>query len=91
MSAVGDNRRVVINDSSDAIIMHDSSALRVIHTSSASNLRVISQEMTHGGTLNDRMNAFDGEELLVWVAVPIAAAVAVMAGLGLSRARRRRD
>ena len=90
-STVGDNRRVVINDSSDAIITHDSSALRVIHTSSASNLRVISQEMTHGGTLNDRMNAFNGEELLVWVAVPIAAAVAVVAGLGLSRARRRRD
>jgi hypothetical protein len=90
-STVGDNRRVVINDSSDAIITHDSSALRVIHTSSASNLRVISQEMTHGGTLNDRMNAFNSEELLVLLAVPITAVVAVVAGLGLSRARRRRD
>jgi transglutaminase-like putative cysteine protease len=90
-SAVGDNRRVVINDSSDAIILHDTSALRVIHTSSASNLRVLSQEMAHGGTLNDHMNAFDSEELLVWLAVPTTVAVAVVAGLSLSRARRRRD
>ncbi len=90
-SAVGDNRRVVINDSSDAIILHDTSALRVIHTSSASNLRVLSQEMAHGGTLNDHMNAFDSEELLVWLAVPITVAVAVVAGLSLSRARRRRN
>jgi hypothetical protein len=47
--------------------------------------------MTHGGTLNDRMNAFNSEELLVLLAVPITAVVAVVAGLGLSRARRRRD
>jgi hypothetical protein len=90
-SAVGDNRRVVINDSSDATIVHDTSALRIIHTSSASNQRVLSQEMTHGGTVNDHLNAFDGEELLVWLVVPIAAAFAVVAGLGLLLARRRRD
>jgi len=90
-SAVGDNRRVVINDSSDAIITHDTSALRVIHTSSASNLRVLSQVMAHGGTLNDHMNAFGSEELLVWLAVSITVAVAVVAGLSLSRARRRRN
>jgi transglutaminase-like putative cysteine protease len=88
-AAVGDNGRVVINDSSDANIISDTSALRVIHTSSASNLRVLSQEMAHGGTLNDHMNTFNGKELLVWLAVPIIAAVAVVAGLRLSRARRR--
>ena len=88
-AAVGDNGRVVINDSSDVNIISDTSALRVIHTSSASNQRVLSQEMAHGGTLNDHMNTFNGKELLVWLAVPIIAAVAVVAGLRLSRARRR--
>ena len=47
--------------------------------------------MAHGGTLNDHINAFDSEELLVWLAVPITVAVAVVAGLSLSRARRRRN
>ncbi len=88
-SAVGDNSRVLINDSSDATILHETSALRVIHTSSASNQRVLSQEMAHGGTVNDRINAFDGDKLLVWLAVSITAASAVVVGLLL--ARRRRD
>jgi transglutaminase-like putative cysteine protease len=90
-SAIGDNRRVAINDSSDAIVTRDTSALRVIHTSSVSNLRVLSQEMAHGGTLNDHINTFGGEELLVWLAVPIIAVVAVLVGLGISRARRRHN
>lgn len=89
-STAGDNGRVAINDSTDATIMHDASALRVVHTSTASNQRVLSQEMAHGGTVNDRMNALGGEELLVWLAVPVIAAVAVAASSGLLLARRRR-
>jgi transglutaminase-like putative cysteine protease len=90
-STVGDNRRVVINDSSAAIIVHDTSALRVIETSSASNQRVLSQEMTHGGTINDHTSAFHGEELLVLLAVPIIAALVIVSGIGLLLARRRRN
>src|SRR5450756_3101022 len=52
-SAVSDTRHVVINDSSDAIVVQDTSDLHVIHTSSASNQQVLSQEMAHGGTVND--------------------------------------
>jgi len=90
-STVGDNRRVVINDSSAAIIVHDTSALRVIETSSVSNQRVLSQEMTHGGTINDHTSAFHGEELLVLLAVPITAALVIVSGIGLLLARRRRN
>jgi transglutaminase-like putative cysteine protease len=89
-STADDTRRVVINDSSDAIVVGDNSALRIIHTSSASSKRVLSQEMAHGGIVNDHMNAFNGEELKVGLAVPIIAAFAAVAGLSLLFARRRR-
>ena len=89
-STAGDTRRVVVNDSSDAIVVQDNSALRIIHTSSASSNRVLSQEMAHGGTINDHMNAFNGEELLVGLAVPVIVAFAAVAGLSLLFARRRR-
>lgn len=89
-SAVGDARHVVINDSSDATVVQDTSDLHVIHTSSASNQQVLSQEMAHGGTVNDHINAFSGEGLLVRLAAPIIAAVAAVAGLSLLFSRRRR-
>jgi transglutaminase-like putative cysteine protease len=89
-SAVSDMRHVVINDSSDAIVVQDTSDLHVIHTSSASNQQVLSQEMAHGGTVNDHINAFSGEGLLVRLAAPIIAAVAAVAGLSLLFSRRRR-
>ncbi|MGZ7131504.1 MAG: transglutaminase-like domain-containing protein [Halobacteriota archaeon] len=89
-SAVGDSRHIVINDSSDAIVVQDTSDLHVIHTSSASNQQVLSQEMAHGGTVNDHINAFSGEGLLGNLAAPIIVVFAAVAGLSLIFARRRR-
>jgi transglutaminase-like putative cysteine protease len=86
----GDSGRVAINDSSNATIVHDASTLRIVHTSTASTQRVISQEMAHGGTINDHINAVSSEELLIWLALPAAAAFAVIASFGLLFARRRR-
>ncbi|MGZ4926631.1 MAG: transglutaminase-like domain-containing protein, partial [Halobacteriota archaeon] len=88
--AGGDNGRVVINDASNATIVHDASALRIVHTSTASNQRVISQEMAHGGAVNDHINAVSSEELLIWLALPAAAAFAVIASSGFLLAHRRR-
>jgi transglutaminase-like putative cysteine protease len=89
-SAVGDTRHVVINDSSDASVQQDTSDLHVIHTSSASNQQVLSQEMAHGGTVNDHINAFSGEESLVRLAAPIILAFAAVAGLSFLFTRRHR-
>ncbi|MGZ4881946.1 MAG: transglutaminase-like domain-containing protein [Halobacteriota archaeon] len=89
-SAVGDSRHIIINDSSDAIVVQDTSDLHVIHTSSASNQQVLSQEMAHGGTVNDHINAFSGEGLLGNLAAPIIVVFAAVAGLSLIFARRRR-
>ncbi|MGZ7171786.1 MAG: transglutaminase-like domain-containing protein [Halobacteriota archaeon] len=89
-SAVGDSRHIIINDSSDAIVVQDTSDLHVIHTSSASNQQVLSQEMAHGGTVNDHINALSGEGLLGNLAAPIIVVFAAVAGLSLIFARRRR-
>ncbi|MGZ7166369.1 MAG: transglutaminase-like domain-containing protein [Halobacteriota archaeon] len=89
-SAVGDSRHIVINDSSDAIVVQDTSDLHVIHTSSAATQQVLSQEMAHGGTVNDHINAFSGEGLLGNLAAPIIVVFAAVAGLSLIFARRRR-
>jgi len=39
----------------------------------------MSQEMAHGGVINDQMNTFDGEKLVSQLAVPIIVAVGVVA------------
>jgi hypothetical protein len=64
--------------------------LHIIHTSTVSNQRVISQEMAHGGAINDHINVASSEELFIWLAVAVAAAFAVFASSGLLLARRRR-
>ena len=88
-STAGGNRSAAINDSSDVSIIHDTSALHIVHTSTASNQSIMSQEMAHGGIINDRMNALGSEELL-WLALPVTAAIAAVASSGLLLARRRR-
>jgi len=86
----GNSGQVAINDSSSATIVQETSTLRIIHTSTASNQRVISQEMAHGGAINDHINVVSSEELFIWLAVAVAAAFAVFASSGLLLARRRR-
>lgn len=86
----GNGGRVAINDSSNATIVHETSALRIVHTSTASNQRVISEEMAHGGTVNDHINVVSSEELFIWLALAVAAAFAVIASSRLLLARRRR-
>ena len=86
----GNGGRVAINDSSSATIVHETSALRIVHTSTASNQRVISEEMAHGGTVNDHINVVSSEELLIWLALAVAASFAVVATSRLLLARRRR-
>ncbi len=84
------NRRVTISDSSAVTLVRDTSTLRVVNTSAASSQGVISQEMAHGGVINDRINAFDSETLVSQLAVPIMVAVGVVASFGFLLARRRR-
>jgi len=84
------NGRVVINESSNVTLMHETSTLRVVNTSAASSQTVISQEMAHGGVINDRINTFDSETLLKQLAVPITVAVCVLASFAFLLARRRR-
>jgi transglutaminase-like putative cysteine protease len=84
------NRRVTISDSSDVTLVRDTSTLHVVNTSAASSQGVISQEMAHGGVINDRINAFDSETLVSQLAVPIMVAVGVVASFGFLLARRRR-
>jgi hypothetical protein len=84
------NRRVTISDSSDVTLVRDTSTLHVVNTSAASSQGVISQEMAHGGVINDRINAFDSETLVSQLAVPIMVALGVVASFGFLLARRRR-
>jgi hypothetical protein len=50
----------------------------------------MSQEMAHGGVINDQMNTFDNEKLVSQLAVPIIVAVGVVASFGFLLASRRR-
>jgi transglutaminase-like putative cysteine protease len=84
------NGRVALNESSDVTLVRDTSTLRVVNTSAASSNGVISQEMAHGGVINDRINTFDGETLLSQLAVPLIVAVGVVASFAFLLARRRR-
>lgn len=59
--ATSDTGRIVINESSDATLTHDASTLRVVNTSAASSQGVMSQEMAHGGVINNQMNTFASE------------------------------
>ncbi len=88
--ATSDTGRVVINESSDATLTRDTSTLHVVNTSAASSQGVMSQEMAHGGVINDQMNTFDGEKLVSQLAVPIIVAVGVVASFGFLLASRRR-
>jgi transglutaminase-like putative cysteine protease len=81
--------RVAVNASLTATVARESSDLHVVHTSSASNKRIISQEMVHGGVVNDRMDMVTGEGLLIWLAVPVAVASAIIAGSVFLFVRRR--
>jgi transglutaminase-like putative cysteine protease len=81
--------RVAVNVSLNATVTHESSDLHIVHTSSASTKRIISQEMAHGGVVNDRMDVMTGEGLLIWLAVPAAVSFAVVAGSVFLFARRR--
>jgi transglutaminase-like putative cysteine protease len=86
----GNSGRVTINDSSSATIVQDTSALRIVQTSTASNQRVMSQEMAHGGTINDHINVVSSEELLIWLALAVAVAFVVIVSSGLLLSHRRR-
>ncbi|MFZ0925372.1 MAG: transglutaminase-like domain-containing protein [Halobacteriota archaeon] len=88
--ATSDTGRVVINESSDATLPRDTSTLHVVSTSAASSQGVMSQEMAHGGVINDQMNTFDSERVVSELAVPVIVAVGVAASLGFLRASRRR-
>ena len=88
--ATGDTGRVAINESSDATLTRDTSTLHVIDTSAAASQVVMSQEMAHGGVVNDRINTFDSEKLVSQLAVPIIVAVGVTASFGFLLASRRR-
>jgi transglutaminase-like putative cysteine protease len=80
--------RVAVNVSLNATVEHESSDLHIVHTSSASSKRIISQEMAHGGVVNDRMDVITGQALLIWLAVPAAVSSAVIAGSVFLFARR---
>ena len=88
--ATSDTGRVVINESSDATLTRDTSTLHVVNTSAASSQGVMTQEMAHGGVINDQMNTFDSEKLVRQLAVPIIVAVGVVASFGFLLASRRR-
>jgi transglutaminase-like putative cysteine protease len=88
--ATSDTGRIVINESSDATLTHDTSTLHVVSTSAASSQGVMTQEMAHGGVINDQMNTFDSEKLVSQLAVPIIVAVGVVASFGFLLASRRR-
>ena len=88
--ATSDTGRVVINESSDATLTRDTSTLHVVNTSAASSQGVMTQEMAHGGVINDQMNTFDSEKLVSQLAVPIIVAVGVVASFGFLLASRRR-
>jgi len=88
--ATSDTGRIVINESSDTTLTHDTSTLHVVSTSAASSQGVMSQEMAHGGVINDQMNTFDNEKLVSQLAVPIIVAVGVVASFGFLLASRRR-
>ena len=88
--ATSDTGRIVINESSDTTLTHDTSTLHVVSTSAASSQGVMSQEMAHGGVINDQMNTFDSEKLVSQLAVPIIVAVGVVASFGFLLASRRR-
>jgi transglutaminase-like putative cysteine protease len=88
--ATSDTGRTVINESSDATLTRDTSTLHVVNTSAASSQGVMSQEMAHGGVINDQMNPFDNEKLVSQLAVPIIVAVGVVASFGFLLASRRR-
>ena len=90
MYATSDTGRAVINESSDATLTRDTSTLHVVSTSAASTQGVMSQEMAHGGVINDQMNTFDSEKLVSELAVPIIVAVGVAASFGFLLASRRR-
>ncbi|MGZ4914388.1 MAG: transglutaminase-like domain-containing protein, partial [Halobacteriota archaeon] len=86
--AIGDTMPAVIRDSSDVTLTHEASSLQIAHTSAASSQRVISQEMAHGGVVNEKINNINYEKLTE-PAVPIAIVVA-LTGIALVYAYRRR-
>ena len=88
--ATSDTGHVVVNESSAVTLTRDTSTLRVVNTSAASSQEVMSQEMAHGGVINDQMNTFDSETLVGQLAVPIIVAVAAVASFGFLLASRRR-
>ena len=88
--ATSGNGRLALNESSDVTLVRDTSTLRVVNTSAVSSQGVISQEMAHGGVINDRINTFDGETLLSQLAVPLIVTVGVVASFAFLLARRRR-
>jgi len=88
--ATTDSGRVSMTESSDASLTHDSSSLRVIGTSTASNQSVISQEMAHGGVVNDQLTTFGIENIAGQLAVPAIVAVGVVATFVFLLKRRRR-
>jgi transglutaminase-like putative cysteine protease len=88
--ATSDIGRVVINESSDATLTRDTSTLHVVNTSAAASRVVMSQQMAHGGVINDRMNTLDSETLASQLAVPIIVAIGVIASFGFLLAFRRR-
>ncbi len=84
----GDGLPAAINESSDVRLTHETSSLKIVNTSAASNQRVISQQMAHGGLVNEKMNSIQYEKLTE-LAVPIAVVVTAL-GVALGYAYKRR-
>lgn len=86
--ATGDVSPAAISESSDVKLTRETSSLQIVGTSAASNQRVISQQMAHGGLVNEKINSTQYEKLTE-VAVPIAIVVATT-GIALRYVQKRR-
>lgn len=87
--SAGSSGRLAVDIASNATVVHESSDLHIVHTSSASKKSIISQEMAHGGAINDHINMITSEGALIWLAVPATVAVAVIASSVFLFGRRR--
>ncbi len=86
--STGDVLPAAIDDSSDVKLTHEASSLQIVDTSAASDQRVLSQQMAHGGTVNQKMSSIQYEKLTAFV-VPIAVVV-IAVGAALRHISKRR-
>ncbi len=86
--ATGDVSPAAIHESSNVTLTHEASSLQIVDTSTASHQRIISQQMTHGGLVNEKVNGIPYEQLM-GLAIPIGV-IAVATGVVLRYAYKRR-